>query len=88
MTFRFYGEVARLFVHTRGCEIRLQNVSPQGAELPKDGYFSLLLGHENYAALYSLALFAASGRHRLSIRTVQDADSTSPAEISYIVLDW
>jgi hypothetical protein len=88
MAFRFYGEVARLFVATYGCNIRLQNVTPEGAELPLDGYFLLPLSHDNYSALYSLALFASAGRHRLSIRTVTDADSTSRAEISYMVLDW
>jgi hypothetical protein len=88
MAFRFYGEVARLFVGNSGCFIRLQNVTPEGAELPKDGYFLLPLSHDNYSALYSLALFASAGRHRLSIRSVTDADSASHAEISYLVLDW
>lgn len=88
MAFRFYGEVARLFVGTSGCFIRLENVTPEDAELPKDGYFLLPLSHVNYRALYSLALFASAGRHRLSIRSVTDADSASWAEVSYVVLDW
>jgi hypothetical protein len=88
MTYRFYGEVERLFVRREGCEIRLQNVSPSDAEMPKDGYFFLYREHENYRALYSLALLAASGRHRLSIRTVTDAVDTAPAEVEYMVLDW
>ncbi len=88
MAFRFYGEVARLFVASSGCYIRLENVTPEDAELPKDGYFLLPLSHANYSALYSLALFASAGRHRLSIRSVTDADSSSYAEISYMVLDW
>lgn len=88
MTFRFYGEVERLFVRRSGLEIRLQNVTPQDAVMPKDGYFWLKLDHENYSALYSLALLAASGRHRLSIRSVTDAVPTEPAEVEYMVLDW
>jgi len=88
MTYRFYGEVERLYVHTGGCYIRLENVTPEGAELPQDGYFLLRLSHPNYSALYSLALFASAGRHRLSIRSVTDADSSSYADISYMVLDW
>ena len=88
MAFRFYGEVARLFVASSGCYIRLQNVTPEDAELPKDEYFLLPLSHANYSALYSLALFASAGRHRLSIRSVTDAASSSYAEISYMVLDW
>jgi hypothetical protein len=88
MAFRFYGEVDRLYVDRSGCNIRLQNVTPPGEPLPQDGYFVLHLDHENYAALYSLALLAASGRHRLSIRTVGDAVPTARAEVQYMVLDW
>lgn len=88
MTYRFYGEVARLFVNYAGCYIRLEHVTPEGAVMPKDGYFQLPLGHSNYNALYSLALFASAGRHRLSIRTTADAVPTSAAQISYMVLDW
>ena len=88
MTYRFYGEVQRLFVGNSGCYIRLENVTPEGAELPKDEYFLLPLDHRNYSSLYSLALFASAGRHRLSIRSVTDADTSSYADISYMVLDW
>jgi hypothetical protein len=88
MTVRFYGEIERLYTRRSGCSIRLQNVTPAGAVLPKDGYFHLSRDHENYAALYSLAMLAASGRHRLSIRTVKDAVPESAAEVEYMVLDW
>jgi hypothetical protein len=88
MTVRFYGEIERLYTKSDGCSIRLQNVTPTGIVMPRDGYFHLDLNHENYAALYSLALLAASGRHRLSIRTTDDAVPTSPANVQYLVLDW
>lgn len=88
MTVRFYGEVARLYVNSSGCIIRMQNVTPQGVVMPKDGYFHLELDHPNYSALYSLAMLAASGRHRLSIRTKEDAVSSSNAVVQYFVLDW
>lgn len=88
MTVRFYGEVERLYTRRSGCSIRLQNVTPAGAVLPKHGYFHLWRDHENYDALYSLALLAASGRHRLSIRSVEDAVATSIASVEYMVLDW
>lgn len=88
MTTRFYGEVERLYVRRNGCSIRLTNVMPDDAVMPKDGYFDLKRSHENYPSLYSLAMLAASGRHRLSIRSVDDADPNSSAEVDYMVLDW
>jgi len=68
--------------------IRLSDVTPDDAPLPQDGYFYLEIGHENYNALYSLALLAASGRQRLQIRTRGEAVPTAVAPISYLVLDW
>jgi len=88
MTFRFYGEVERLYVRRSGCTVRLQNVTPSDAVMPKDEYFHLERDHENYEALYSLALLAASGRHRLSIRAVTDAVPEENAIVEYMVLDW
>lgn len=86
--FRFFGEVQRLYADRNGCYIRLENVTPQGEPLPKNSYFQLKRDHKNYDALYSLALLAASGRHRLQIRSSADADPGEYAEISYLVLDW
>lgn len=91
MAYRFYGQVARLYVRGTpqiGCMIRLKDVTPAGVDLPQDGYFYLESEHPNYNALYSLAVLAASGRHRLQIRTQGDAVPTSPARVSYMVLDW
>ena len=68
--------------------IRLTDVTPEDAPLPQDGYFHLEISHENYNALYSLALLAASNRQRLQIRTKDEAVPTSVAPISYLVLDW
>ena len=87
-TNRFFGEVARLYVRRSGCTIRLQNVTPANEPLPQDQYFHLRRDHDNYNALYSLALLASTGRHRLQIRTVNDADPAALAEIEYLVVDW
>ena len=86
--FRFFGEVERLYVTTGGTFVRLENVTPGNEPLPRDGYFLLRRDHENYDAIYSLALLAASGRHRLQIRSVADADPSEHAEVAYMVLDW
>lgn len=91
MAFRFFGQVGRLYVRGTpnvGCMIRLRDVTPADAPLPQDGYFYLSSDHPNYDALYSLALLAANGRHRLQIRTRDDAVPTEPAAISYLVIDW
>ena len=86
--FRFFGEVERLYVTRSGLFVRLENVAPTGEPLPKDEYFLLKRDHENYDAIYSLALLAASGRHRLQIRSSQVADPSEHAEVAYMVLDW
>lgn len=85
---RFFGEVQRLYVTRPGLFVRLENVTPTGEPLPKDQYFLLERDHRNYDSLYSLALLAASGRHRLQIRTSRDADPSEHAEVAYMVLDW
>jgi len=88
MAFRFFGEVQRLYVTRPGLFVRLENVTPTGVPLPKDQYFLLKRDHRNYDSIYSLALLAASGRHRLQIRSSQDADPSEHAEVAYMVLDW
>jgi hypothetical protein len=92
MAFRFSGQVDRLYVRggtpNVGCMIRLRDVTPADATLPQDGYFYLDRDNTNYDALYSLALLAANGRHRLQVRTIGDAVPTEPAPISYLVVDW
>jgi hypothetical protein len=88
---RFYGQVERLYASGLPeivCYIRLTDVTPEGAELPLDGYFALEADHPHANALYSLAMLAASGRHRLQIRTKDEVVSTSRAPILYLVIDW
>ena len=86
--FRFFGEVRRLYVSRPGLYVRLENVTPSNEPLPKDGYFLLRRDHENYDSIYSLALLAASGRHRLQIRSSENATPSENAEVAYMVLDW
>lgn len=91
MANRFFGQVERLYVRGTpniGCMIRLRDVTPADETLPRDEYFYLDSDHPNYNALYSLALLAANGRHRLQVRTFGDAVPTEYARISYLVIDW
>ena len=91
MANRFFGQVERLYVSGATdvvCNIRLTDVTPEDAALPLDGYFSLGSDHPHANALYSLALLAASGRHRLQIRTKDEVVATSRAPILYMVIDW
>ena len=90
MAIRFFGEVERLYVDSAGCYIRLQNAtsSPANDPFPKDGYFQIRSDHANYDSLYSLAMLASSGRHRLQIRTSTAATAAERARVSYLVLDW
>jgi hypothetical protein len=91
MTFYFTGQVERLYVRgssMTGCFIRLRDIAPADATLPKEEYFYLSSDTPNYNALYSLALLAANGRHRLGVRTVSDTNPTQYAQILYLVLDW
>jgi hypothetical protein len=88
---RFFGQVGRLYVSSLPeivCYIRLEDVTPADAVLPLDQYFSLETNHPHANALYSLAMLAASGRHRLQIKTKGEAVATSRALISYMVIDW
>ena len=79
------GKVIRLYVNRGNTTIRL-DIEPK--EGPKDGYFRLRRDHENYNALYSLALAAAVNRLPLRIRTVDEIVTTQSAVVEYMVMDW
>ncbi len=84
-THRFTAKVARLFVTRGRTNIRLKLPA---AEQPADGYFVLPQEHNNYHALYSLALSSAINGYQLSIRTTTDINPGDPAEVAYMVVDW
>jgi hypothetical protein len=81
----FTAKVVRLYVLRGGTKIRLDLPA---AEQPKDGYFTLPLTHDNYNALYSLALTSAINGYQMRIRTTTDIDPGEPAEVLYTVVDW
>jgi hypothetical protein len=79
------GKVTRLYANRLGTFIRLQtNLQP------KEEYFRLKPDHENYNALYSLALAAAANRWPLQVRIAGDGeiDPNAEAYVSYLVVDW
>lgn len=81
----FIGKVARLYVREGATNIRLELPI---AERAADTYFVLPQTHENYNALYSLALTAAVNGYDLWVRTTDDVDANDPAEVRYLVVDW
>ena len=85
MANRATGAVTRLYVSEGRTYIRLQ--IPQ-SEQPKDGYFELQQSHENYDALYSLALSAAVKGIPLQIRTHGEITPGDHPNVYYMVVDW
>ena len=85
MANRATGAVTRLYVTEGRTYIRLQ--IPQ-AEQPKDGYFELMKSHDNYDALYSLALSAAVKGVPLQVRTAGEITPTDYPNVQYLVVDW
>ena len=92
MADRITGKVTRLYPTEGKTYIRLDKDWEK--EGPKDGYFVLNRDHDNYEALYSLALAAAINRLPLKIR----ADTRPPnppaitindhAPVVYMVVEW
>lgn len=89
MAERAKGQVARIYATDGQCYIRLANTGNSPNDLPKDGYFVLQMKHNNYHALYSLALVAAVNGYQLEVRA--EGEDISPehyAIVSYMVVDW
>jgi hypothetical protein len=74
--------VERLYVTSGTCYIRLNGVSTT-----RDRYFGLRQTHQNYNALYSLALAAAINNYPLTIRTVGEMDPAQIPDVQYLVVD-
>ena len=77
----FKAKVERLYVHSNGVSIRLKGKG--------DGYFDLPNGHQNYHALYSLALLAVAKNFTLWIRTTEERAEQSDVnvDLSYMVIE-
>jgi hypothetical protein len=86
MAIQAEGRVTRIFATRGHTYIRL--ALPSGTVRPKNGYFRLEREHDNYQAIYSLALSCAINGYVLSIRTVRDITKTEHAEVVYAVVDW
>ena len=84
-THNFRGRVQRLFVTRGRTNIR---IDIPVAEQPAENYFVLPQTHENYNALYSLALASAINHYDLLVRTTADINPGERAEVEYMVVDW
>ena len=75
--FRLGGKIVDLVGDRGGTLIRLDNDPKDG---PKDNVWKLELGHDNYNALYSLALAAAINRWPVGIRIAGDEEINQQRE--------
>ena len=84
MATHFQGRVERLYPAAGITFVRLRIPV---AQQPSKNYFRLLQDHENYNALYSLALAAAINGYDLLIRTnpVQPGED---AFVEYMTVDF
>ena len=88
MAVRNTGLIERFYVDRIGCFLRLKETGATPENSPKDGYYRILLTHENYQSLSSLAMLAADSRRRLTVRTAATITPDEHAEVSYLVLDY
>jgi hypothetical protein len=88
MANKVKGKVSRMYVSESHCYIRLANIP--ASDTPRDGYFRLKTGHDNYNSLYSLALTAATHDLELLIR-IEGSEILAGGpypDIKYMVVDW
>lgn len=85
MATKATGAVTRLYVTQGRTYIRLQIPT---SEQPKNGYFELPTSHDNYDALYSLALSAAVKGIPLQIKTHGEITPADFPNVHYMVVDW
>ena len=86
MAKMFRGKVERLNPASQGnTYIRIQIPV---AEQPLGNVFVLQQSHENYNALYSLALAAAINGYDLLIRTIGDVSPGQEASVAYMLVDF
>jgi hypothetical protein len=85
MATHFRGRVERLYATEGRTWVRLRIPV---AEQPLNNYFELRQSHQNYNALYSLALAAAINGYTLLIRTIGDASPGEAAAVRYMTVTW
>ncbi|SFT85357.1 hypothetical protein SAMN05660657_03528 [Geodermatophilus amargosae] len=87
MAVRLGGRVVELLATRDTVNIVLDNDPAVG---PKHNRFILRNSHQNYNALYSLALAAAANRWTLVIRIAGDAqiDPEQEAEVALLGVAW
>lgn len=84
-THTFTGRVQGLNVARSVTYIR---IDIPVAKQPYENYFELPQAHENYNALYSLALAAAINNYSLLVRTTADINPGDRAEVEFMAVNW
>jgi hypothetical protein len=85
MATHFRGKVERLNPSEGRTFIRIQIPV---AQQPLGNVFALRQSHQNYNALYSLALAAAINGYDLLIRTIGDVAPGQEAAVKYMLVDF
>jgi hypothetical protein len=84
-THNFDGHITALVPHRDATFISLD--LPAAAQ-PEGGQFVLPVAHDNYNAIYSLALASAVNRYTVRIRTTADIDPGDRGEVEYFWVKW
>ncbi len=75
------GKISRLYVHSDGCDIRVDSEGEDDFRLSKN--------HSNYQSIYSLAATAAVNRYKVWLRLGDYEPPAAPSkEVWYIVINW
>lgn len=95
MAVRATGKVSRIYTSSGADRTYFRLAGLSAEETPGgENYFYLLRSDDNYNALYSLLLVAATNRYDLQARVfgeIKPATATAPGEdahVNYLVVDW
>ena len=74
--------------HQRGTHHSFIRLDIPADEQPYQNYFELLRTHENYNALYSLALASAINNYSLTLSTTADIEQNDRGFVEDMMVGW
>ena len=86
MNNRVTGKVNRIWVGVTSAAVFLSDLPRNSA--PARGLFNIPKSHQNFNALYSLALSAAINRKDLTIQTTEDITPNRIGTVSDLWVEW
>jgi len=86
MATRAKGKVSRIHPLDGVCKISLEGIPADAT--PLEGVFRLEQDHDNYNALYSLALAAAVNRYDLDIGTYEEIVPHHHGKVEFMLVNW